>query len=163
MMNKTKTANVHLMRFLFMLPLLVVVLLAFRKAAVNNYLPIEKKITDTVPASPRQSKVPNALKEKGIKQITMKRKENKVHIKFDNGTSKVFDLNKPDEKEAFEEEYGELAPPPPPPLPATPRAAGHAATAPALPVPVPAPPVAPTAVPAPAATPVPPTPPAIQQ
>lgn len=159
MMNKNKSANIHLMRFLFMLPLLVVVLLAFRKVAVNDHIPSGKIITDTVPASPRQSKVPNALKAKGIEQITKKIKENKVYIKFDNGTSKVFDFNKPDEKEAFEEEYGELAPPPPPPLSATPRA-GHASTAPAPPVPVPAPPAAPTAVPAPAATPVPPAPPA---
>jgi hypothetical protein len=167
MMNKNKSANVHLMRFLFMLPLLVVVLLAFRKVAVNNYIASEKKITDTVPASaPKRSKVPNALKEKGIEQITKKIKENKVYIKFENGTTKVFDLNKPEEKEAFEEEYGELAPPPPPL--AAPRP-GHASIPAAPPVPETAPVAAPTAVPAipgapvvtpaaPASVPTPPTP-----
>ena len=52
MMNKNKSANIHLVRFLFILPLLVVVLLAFRSVAVSNLHYAEKKLTDTIPPAP---------------------------------------------------------------------------------------------------------------
>jgi hypothetical protein len=156
MMNKNKSARRHLVRFLVMLPLLAVVLLAFRKVAVNvdHYYSVNK-ITDTIPAPMPPVQVTDLLKQKGIKQITKNTKEHKVYIKFLDGTTKVFDLNKPSEKEALEDEYGDLMPPPPVPaipavapkpgrVPAAPAAPETSpAVAPALPAPVPTPPTPP--------------------
>ncbi|WP_315818196.1 hypothetical protein [Paraflavitalea speifideaquila] len=115
MMNKHKTARVHLMRFLFILPLLVVVLLAFRGVRIGNNQFTEKKITDTVPA--KEIDVEEVFKQKGIKQILIKEKALKAEVIFKNGTTKTFDLTKADEKAAFDSEYGELVPPPPPTAP----------------------------------------------
>lgn len=165
MMNKNKSANVHLMRFLFILPLLVVVLLAFRSVAISNNQNLVKKITDTIPA-PAAVDVDDIFKKKGIKEILIKasdKKNKKAHVTFKNGTTKVFDLTNAEEREAFEAEYGDITPPPPPAAPRPVKVSVH----PVPPVPAASPDAipAPTAVPAkpgepaaPAATPVPPTP-----
>ncbi|OQP55819.1 hypothetical protein A4H97_19660 [Niastella yeongjuensis] len=50
MMNKNQSARVHLIRFLFLFPLLVVVLLAFRNATQTHHEPLRSSITDTVPS-----------------------------------------------------------------------------------------------------------------
>ncbi|AXY76157.1 hypothetical protein D3H65_20140 [Paraflavitalea soli] len=161
MMNKNKSANVHLMRFLFILPLLVVVLLAFRKVAISNSPSyVDKKITDTVPV--KEINVEEDFKQKGIKRIMIKEKTLKAEVIFKNGTVKTFDLTKADEKEAFDSEYGDLVPPPPPTAPrpakaprhaapAAPAAAPNDAPAPPSPAALPGEPAAPAAVPAPAA------------
>lgn len=65
MMNKNKSANIHLMRFLFILPLLVVVLLAFRSVAVSNLHYTEKKQTDTIPPPPPPKVA--TIQQKGVK------------------------------------------------------------------------------------------------
>lgn len=159
MMNKNKTANVHLMRFLFILPLLVVVLLAFRSVAISNNQNLVKKITDTIPAAPVD--VDDVFKKKGIKEITIKasdKKNKKAYVTFKNGTTKVFDLTNEEEREAFEAEYGDVTPPAPPVAPRPAKASAHrvppapAATPdgpPAPPTPVPAQPAAPGAAPVP--------------
>lgn len=159
MMNKNKSANVHLMRFLFILPLLVVVLLAFRSVAISNNQNLVKKITDTIPAAPVD--VDDVFKKKGIKEITIKasdKKNKKAYVTFKNGTTKVFDLTNEEEREAFEAEYGDVTPPAPPVAPRPAKASAHrvppapAATPdgpPAPPTPVPAQPAAPGAAPVP--------------
>jgi hypothetical protein len=123
MMNKNKSANRHLVRFLFMLPLLAVVLLAFREVAARGNYHIAGSITDTVPAAKSSQQVEELMKQKGIKNIRIKEKngDHKATVEFTNGTKKVYDLNKSDEKEAFEDAYGDLAPPPP--VPAVPAVA----------------------------------------
>lgn len=164
MMNKNKSANRHLVRFLFMLPLLAVILLAFREVAVsgNNYY-AERRIADTIPAPPPSRGTTDLFKQKGIKSINVQRtnKEHKAYVELSNGTKKVYDLNKPAEKEAFEEEYGDLVPPPPP-VPARAPKPASAPVAPAAATPA-APTNAPVAAPPPPTPPIPPTPPVKDQ
>lgn len=147
MMNKNKTAQVHLVRFLFIVPLLAVVLLAFRNAHFNNTT-ISIVTTDTLPA--KNKSIEEAFKEKGIKRLIIKEDGKRAQVTMSNGTVKSYDLTKPEVKAAFEKEYGELAtPPPPPPAPrgvAVPPAPAKAVHAP-MPAGVPAPP-APVLVPA---------------
>ncbi len=162
MMNKSKSANINLMRFLFILPLLVVVLLAFRSVAtVNNNS--EKKITDTIPAKAKPVDVDDLFEKKGVKEITIKaidKNNKKARVTLKNGTVKTFDLINPEEKEAFEREYGDITPPPPPPpaapkrvrvaaIPSSPAPVAEPDEAPAVAPVVPAAPETPKAAPAP--------------
>src|SRR5438067_2739132 len=55
MMNKTKSAKVHLIRFLFILPLLVVILLAFRNTRQQQRPVLRAMVTDTVPTGKKIS------------------------------------------------------------------------------------------------------------
>ena len=159
MMNKSKSANINVMRFLFILPLLVVVLLAFRSVAVNNNNTYQEgTIMDTIPAA-APANIDSLFRKKGIKEITVKTRESdkkdiKARITFTNGTVEEFDLTDPEEREEFERKYGDLKPPAPP-LPAAPRP-GRAGAMPAPPAPVAAPDGAPVAVPAAPAAPRPP-------
>lgn len=157
MMNKRKSANIHLMRFVFVLPILVVVLLAFRGSAIVKNTYLENNITDTIPAATPKIEERADIKsnsdlfrEKGIKAITIQ-KNVKARVTLNNGKVKEYNLNIPGEREAFEREYGDITPPSPPlppPLPAKLRAP-RPVDAPAGVVPVPPAPLAPPAPPKP--------------
>jgi len=151
-MNKNKSANANLMRFLFILPLLVVVLLAFRNVTRTNAKTGPAYMADTIPA--RTIDVDKEFKKRGIEQITVSDKNHKARVTFKNGTVKTFDLTQAEEKAAFEKEFGDLKPPPPPAPPVAPHPAS--ATAPVAP----ATPAAPQQVPLPPAPPSPPPVPA---
>jgi hypothetical protein len=117
MMNKTQSARVHLIRFLFLLPLLVVVLLAFRNTnQERRQSQREKQIkTDTVPVAAKPSQ---AWKDVTTLDVTDNRN---VTIRLKNGKVERYDLQITKEREAFEAKYGSLPePPPPPPMPAAP-------------------------------------------
>lgn len=58
MMNKNKTAQVHLVRFLFIVPLLAVVLLAFRNVGFKH-TPIAVSHTDTLPSKSKNQEAAN--------------------------------------------------------------------------------------------------------
>ncbi len=130
MMNKLRTARIHMIRFLFILPLLAIVLLSFRnrmltnerqepvtaraaeQAAVND--PANKAagaspaLTDTLP-SPAKSRDGKDL------PVRWQMKNNKLTITRGEHTEK-YDLDKEEDKEKFHSLYGDLpAPPPPPP------------------------------------------------
>ncbi|MDF2193107.1 M56 family metallopeptidase [Paraflavitalea sp. CAU 1676] len=151
MMNKNKSANAHLMRFLFILPLLVVVLLAFRKVTITNTSVTVSNITDTVPV--KTIDIDAEFKKRNIKQIMITEKGDKAKVTLRDGTVKSFDLTKADEKAAFEKAYGDLEPPAPPlaprpsklaappapPAPVKGQQPAQPATPPAPPVPVEAP------------------------
>jgi len=114
MMNKTKSARVHLLRFLFLLPLLVVVLLAFRNATQRQqHQPLRGLVTDTIPLN----------KEAWKKVLTIDVNDvngaKKVTIRSTDGKVETYDLTVPKEKEAFEKKYGHLPKPPAPPTPPT--------------------------------------------
>jgi hypothetical protein len=114
MMNKTQSARVHLIRFLFLLPLLVVVLLAFRNTSQERRQShIAKEIkADTIPATKEYP----ALKEIVTIDIT---DEGKATIRLKNGKVEKYDFMVPKEMEAFERKYGKVPEPPQPPaLPA---------------------------------------------
>jgi hypothetical protein len=109
MMNKTKSARVHLIRFLFMLPLLVVVLLAFRNTTQVRQQPLAGIVTDTIPNA---AKTPPGWKEMNTIDVT---DGQKVTIRLKNGKTERYDLNNPKDKTAFEKKYGALPEPPTPP------------------------------------------------
>lgn len=109
MMNKTKSARVHLIRFLFMLPLLVVVLLAFRNTTQQHQQPLPGAATDTIPNA---VKTPPEWKDIHNIHVT---DGQKVTIRLKNGKIEKYDLNNPKEKTVFEKKYGALPEPPTPP------------------------------------------------
>lgn len=111
MMNQIKSARVQIIRFLFVLPLVAVLLLAFRevreKEKRNDYSQQNVLFADTIPAS--DIKNVNVNKNNGEKTIT---------ITLKNGTTETYNLNDEKEKAAFEKKYGKvdkLVPPPPAP------------------------------------------------
>jgi len=183
MMNKLKTTRVHLLRFLFILPLLAVILISFRQkkqdAVLSNETNLKemKLLRDTVPVatvpnekgyivnvtgtkpsnsmvtvtdkngklvermsfnkwkenekyyynkygsyppppppalppSPPEPPQPMEMPE-GVKKIDVN--NNKATVVLKDGTEEKYDLNKPEEKEKFENKYGKVIPPPPPP------------------------------------------------
>jgi bla regulator protein blaR1 len=109
MMNKTKSARVHLIRFLFLLPLLVVILLAFRNTTQGHQQPVSGTVTDTIPNA---AKLPPGWKDINTIDVT---DEQKVTIRLKNGKMEKYDLTRPKEKETFESKYGSLPEPPAPP------------------------------------------------
>jgi TonB-dependent SusC/RagA subfamily outer membrane receptor len=111
MMNQIKSARVQIIRFLFVLPLLAVLLLAFRevkqKEKRNEYSQQNALLRDTVPASDIENI--NVNKNNGAKTVT---------ITLKNGTTETYNLNDEKEKASFEKKYGKidkLVPPPPAP------------------------------------------------
>jgi hypothetical protein len=114
MMNKAKSARVHLIRFLFLLPLLIVVLLAFRNSTQDRQQPLRGVVTDTLPKAAKE--LPG-WKEINTIDVTDSRK---VTIRLKNGKVEHYDLMIKKEKEAFEQKYGALPEPPKPPIPPAP-------------------------------------------
>ena len=111
MMNKAKSARVHLIRFLFMLPLLVVVLLAFRNTTQRHQQPLSGTVTDTIPTA---AKTPPGWKD--IQTIDVQ-ETRKVTVRLKNGKIEKYDLTRFEERKAFESKYGSLPEPPTPPTP----------------------------------------------
>lgn len=130
MMNKMKSARAQLIKFLFIVPLIAVMLLAFRNERNGNnkqdspYLAGESDYTDTLPdvppppppppvppVAPVAPKLPSNVKSLNIT-------DDKVTVTLKNGTIETYDLNKEEEEKVFRKKYGKfLGPPPPPPLP----------------------------------------------
>lgn len=179
MMNKKTSATVHLLRFVLIVPVLAVLLLAFRSVTHADLpspsnLIAEKMFADTAVDSEtfialaggdtirltanwvihdtvpkRKTALPDS-----IEHIYINKKNNAVMIRLKNGTEEKYDLSDARQKEAYEKKYGKFTPPPPPPPPhAYP---GKPAAPPAPPAP-PAP-VKGNAMPAPPTPPVPPKP-----
>jgi hypothetical protein len=112
MMNKTQSARVHLIRFLFLLPLLVVVLLAFRNTTQINRQSERALVTDTIPEG---EKTPPGWKD--LEDIDVNIDNGKVTVTLKNKKVETYDLSNIKERKAFEAKYGPVpvAPPPPPP------------------------------------------------
>ncbi len=153
MMNKMKSGKVHLIKFLFIVPLVAILLLAFRNQW-DQPSPAIKEIAlpqeDTIPPSAHQPARPAKPKmAEGVSSIDIY--NNMATVKRKNGQTEKYDLDKPAERAAFEKKYGEILPPPPPPA--------HGETpSPASPPAAPTPPIAPTPglPPSPASPPSPP-------
>lgn len=109
MMNKTKSARVHLIRFLFLLPLLIVVLLAFRNTTQEHRQPLPGIVTDTIPNA---AKTPPGWKDMNTINVT---DEQQVTIRLKNGKTERYDLKNSKDKTEFEKKYGALPQPPSPP------------------------------------------------
>ena len=129
MMNKLKSTRIHLVKFLFLLPVILLTLVAFRKAGKNLDTGKSRiSVQDTLPPSPvklpatiasinfvgRNSKdaIADPLKEKIGSVVLVKRKD---------GKKEFYDLKSEESKSEFEKKYGasleNLVPPPPPPPP----------------------------------------------
>ena len=118
MMNKIKTAKVNLLRFLFILPSVAVVLLAFRSRDVKDQIVQPRKISDVVCVQPCTD-TPRVNK-KGY-QLVVKEKNGSGTVMINDQNGKLIKSMTLDEwnknHAAYEEEYGFLPPPPPPRVP----------------------------------------------
>jgi len=147
MMNKLKSAKVHLLKFLFVMPVVIVMLLAFRNKYENSVIPAGRNIVqDTLPAKP---KLPDAILSIGLLQSQedagssdpIKQKlHGLVGVKRKDGKIEAYDLDSKEHRDAFEKKYGvkleDLIPPQPPTPPVPPTEA-----VPAVPPVPPVPPV----------------------
>jgi len=126
MMNKNKSKKTKLLRFLFLLPLLAIILLSFRNKMGNSLLS-QKTIRANVPAVTSdtipQNKLPDDYvvflkRNPEIKDTYWNRSPFRITIKFKNGTTETYNLENKNEVAIAEKKYGKLpmAPPPPPPL-----------------------------------------------
>lgn len=111
MMNKLKSTNMHLVKFLFVLPILGIILLSFRKQMDKSktvHIKNDAIVSyDTIP--------PATKRPANVTGISISVKTNKATVKFKNGTKELYDLNDDSQLKIFKDKYGELPPPPPPP------------------------------------------------
>lgn len=139
MMNKLQSAKVNLLRFLFILPLLAVILVSFRKE-IGDRLKQQQKLTVQLPVNDRIDTIP------GMNYINDKGYIIEVRTKGGNGTVVVKDKNQKEiarvplsewnkKTDHYENLYGKLPPPPPPPQPGMPAAPSFAPMQPVPPVP----------------------------
>ena len=155
MMDKMKSAKMHLLRFLFLLPVLAIILVSFRKE-IGDTLRGKKKqatpdrienVTDTIPAIAEPNSkgyVIYIIGNKGDCKVIIQDKAGKEVKRL---LLTEWNAN----KEKYENLYGEIPPPPPPAAPTAPGTVDY-------PIP-PTPPASPTA-PGSFDYPTPPTPPA---
>ena len=135
MMNKARSAQMHLVKFLFALPLVAVMLLSFRNEVLNptKVVSLTSRVTsDTVPATPVKSALPK--KVKSIESVN-----NQVTVTLTDGKKENYNFDKADDRLRFEEKYGSFPEPPAPPTPPQPAQAGKV-----TPPVVPAPPAGPS-------------------
>ena len=118
MMNKLKSAKVHLIRFLLTVPLIAVVLLSFRnnisiQSSNKPFITDQSQKHDTVPAT--------RLFSRDV--TSMVAVNNEISITLKNGKKEIYNLNDPEQQKAFHKKYGDLpAPPSAPVSPAIPAA-----------------------------------------
>jgi len=133
MLNKSKSGKSQLLKFLLSLPIVVILLMAFRNAG-ESILPrlISTKASmlaskDTVPPKPASKNIkpppppfaiipdskpmPPPPPNSNVKQIHVGNNA-KATVIFKNGKTEIYDLTKPAESKAFAKKYG--GPPKPP-------------------------------------------------
>jgi len=129
MMNKSKSAKTQLLKFLLSLPVVVILLMAFRNAGENIIPSLLRKnvvltTTDTVPPSkpaqpkskpaPPPAKIANSIPPppKPLPQVVTITidKNAKATVVLKNGKKEYYDFNKPEEGKAFQKKYGMLPP-----------------------------------------------------
>ena len=157
MMNKNRSGKMHLSRFLLLLPVVLILLVAFRKVQQPTVNQAKGVVVDTVPTG--------KVDPKDIQNIDINKQDNKkmITIRLKDGHVDRYDLNDPKQKDELEMKYGKIqdvAPPPPPPAPprVTPAPPSPKAPAKKNEKNNPEPPPPPTVAPAPPAPPVPPVP-----
>ena len=118
MMNRSKSSRLNLVRFLFILPIVIMSLLAFRNKRTKILLPgknaligilVDKKArTDTIPKSSKSpAQAGNANMISTISddlEITDDRAV--IHLK--NGTTEEYDLKNKEQRKKFEDKYGKI-------------------------------------------------------
>jgi beta-lactamase regulating signal transducer with metallopeptidase domain len=127
MMNRLKTARVHLVRFLFILPLLAIILVSFRKQIRDTITNSMNKGIVTGSTNDFTDTVPDVkeLNDKGY-YIDIKEKAGHrivvVKDKAGKEVERVLLTKWKENSEKYENLYGEILPPPPPlpPVPPVP-------------------------------------------
>ncbi len=118
MMNKMKSAKVHLAKFLFVLPLIAVMLLSFRNQVSKHPKLVsaepDQVASDTIPA--RAATPAKPVLPKNVKSIVSV--NNQVTVTLKDGKTERYNLDKSEDKSNFESKYGSLPEPPTPPQPA---------------------------------------------
>lgn len=127
MMNKLKSPRAHLLKFIFLLPVAALVLLAFRSRQQANGLSLGPAVMqDSIPS---KAKIPAEILSISVMKSgsddlnpASKKLEGKVAIKRKDGGKEIYDLNSDKSLADFEKKYGVklediLPPPPPPPVP----------------------------------------------
>jgi len=115
MMNRSKTATLSLVRFLFILPLFMVLLLAFRSIKTNRQEITKRKNapqslvaapTDTIPRSSASSRK-SAAKERTVSLVSdnYEISDDRAVIHLEDGRTEEYDLNNKEQKEKFKEKY----------------------------------------------------------
>lgn len=144
MMNKKRSSQLNILKYLLLLPLVTFLLMSFNsrqkkdgsmaiKQVFQNTLSAPQPITDTVPdtaalapieqedvvipVSPGKINKLALSKRNGVKIMT-NMETGKTTVINKNGDKEVYDLLNATDKKKFEQKYGVLpAPPPPPPVP----------------------------------------------
>lgn len=132
MMNKMRSAKMHLVKFLFIVPLAGVLLVAFRSAQASEAQQptLTLNNTDTVPKPAGTTAKPKAKGWKHIKVMN-----DKAVVEKEDGTKEEYDLSDPQQEKDFQDKYGKIPTPPPPPPPPPPPGSRSGVTAPVPPVP----------------------------
>jgi hypothetical protein len=124
MMNKKQSAKSHLLKLLLLLPVLVIVLLAFRSAGRNFQFNFHDggNYQDTIPSKPPTPAAPSMdfddflKRNPSVKVVHIR--NNVLTIELKSGGKETYNLSKESEMEAVHNKYGTLPPlPPHPPLP----------------------------------------------
>ena len=120
MMNKIKTARVHILKFLFVLPLAGILLVAFRSKSFHNLSAKEKPnnekikaltyeathvvISDTTPTINNTNDEADPAKVSDNFEITDK----KAVLHLRNGKTEEYDLTDSSQRQKFEKNYGKI-------------------------------------------------------
>jgi beta-lactamase regulating signal transducer with metallopeptidase domain len=118
MMNKSRSAMPNLVRFLFILPLSVILLLAFRNIKTNE-LPsrnvkrfagtLATEVTDTIPKSSTSSSKSTSRGSTGsVTADNFEINDDKAVVHLKNGRTEEYYLNDKAQKEKFEKKYGKI-------------------------------------------------------
>jgi hypothetical protein len=114
MMNKMKTARMHIVKFLFILPLVAVLLIAFRKKEyeANSTRSQLKHVSQTI-ALPSASAVNDTIPKASKKQIDRSSDhfgitDKKAVIHLRNGKTEEYDLTDSVQRRNFEANYGKI-------------------------------------------------------
>ena len=126
MMNKIKSAKLNLVRFLFILPLIAILLLAFRNRTLENQtqkkdtvpfisedatdFPVFNRSMDTVPKAPKVSPTTISGNHKDISTVSdefeITNERAVIHLR--NGDTEEYDLKNKEQLKKFEEKYGKV-------------------------------------------------------
>lgn len=119
MMNKMKTARVHIVKFLFILPLVAVLLIAFRKKEheTDSREPEFKKTPQEIALSyvrvsydkdttPKAKSDRKQMNDRGIDKFEITDKKAVIHLR--NGKKEEYDITDSSQRRNFESKYGKI-------------------------------------------------------
>lgn len=114
MMNKLNSARFNLVRFLFVLPIIAVLLLAFRsiqpkvqrQSKHKEIVGVQAERIDTVPGPVKSKRTTNKLTTISVDADRYEIQDNKAVVHLSDGTVEDYDLKDARQKEKFETKYG---------------------------------------------------------